>query len=277
MDINSKKNLSNNQIYLDYYDMLKKNKFDIHKFLKFYLNNYYIKYIKKSKFLPVDKFFYNVLYDKKFGYYNSTIPFGPQGDFVTSPNISNLFSEMIAIWIISTWELFGKPKKINVVELGPGDGSLVKVLIKVFKRFPEFNLAKRIYLFDESKLLKKFQKKNIKNSVKWIDDFNSIKGAPAIFFGNEFFDAIPIKQFKREKNILFERNFFLEKNNKISEIYKKASNKDAFDLFTISILVDMSVWNLNPKDFQMMIIFVYLGNLFGFFHLVSKSFRYLYK
>ena len=118
-----------------------------------------LKFFKKSKFLPVDKFFYNVLYDKKFGYYNSTNPFGPQGDFVTSPNISNLFSEMIAIWIISTWELFGKPKKINVVELGPGDGSLVKVLIEVFKRFPEFNLAKRIYLFDESKLLKKFQKK----------------------------------------------------------------------------------------------------------------------
>tara|TARA_B100001121_G_C18696527_1_gene625252 strand:- start:849 stop:1907 length:1059 start_codon:yes stop_codon:yes gene_type:complete len=185
-----------------------------------------LKFFKKSKFLPVDKFLYNVLYDKKFGYYNSTIPFGPQGDFVTSPNISNLFSEMIAIWIISTWELFGKPKKINVVELGPGDGSLVKVLIEVFKRFPEFNLAKRIYLFDESKLLKKLQKKNIKNSVKWIDDFNSIRGAPVIFFGNEFFDAIPIKQFKREKNILFERNFFLEKNNKISEIYKKASNKD---------------------------------------------------
>ena len=103
---------------------------------------------------------------------------------------------------------------------------MVKVLIEVFKRFPEFNLAKRIYLFDESKLLKKLQKKNIKNSVKWIDDFNSIRGAPVIFFGNEFFDAIPIKQFKREKNILFERNFFLEKNNKISEIYKKASNKD---------------------------------------------------
>ena len=121
-----------------------------------------LKFFKKSKFLPVDKFFYNVLYDKKFGYYNSTIPFGPQGDFVTSPNISNLFSEMIAIWIISTWELFGKPKKINVVELGPGDGSLVKVLIEVFKRFPEFNLAKRIYLFDESKLLKKFQKKKLK-------------------------------------------------------------------------------------------------------------------
>ena len=121
-----------------------------------------LKFFKKSKFLPVDKFFNNVLYDKKFGYYNSAIPFGPQGDFVTSPNISNLFSEMIAIWIISTWELFGKPKKINVVELGPGDGSLVKVLIEVFKRFPEFNLAKRIYLFDESKLLKKFQKKILK-------------------------------------------------------------------------------------------------------------------
>lgn len=185
-----------------------------------------LKFFKKSKFLPVDKFFYNVLYDKKFGYYNSTIPFGHQGDFVTSPNISNLFSEMIAIWIISTWELFGRPKKINIIELGPGDGSLVKILIKVFERFPEFNLAKRLYLFDESKLLRKFQKKNIKNSVKWINNFNSVKDAPVIFFGNEFFDAIPIKQFKREKNILFERNFFLNENNKILEIYKKASTKD---------------------------------------------------
>ena len=60
-------------------------------------------------------------------------------------------------------------------------------------------------------------KRNIKNSVKWINDFNCIKGAPVIF-GNEFFDAIPIKQFKREKNILFERNFFLEKTIKFRNI-----------------------------------------------------------
>ena len=66
---------------------------------------------------------------------------------------------MIAIWIISTWEFMGRPKNLNIVELGPGDGSLIKVLLNVFKNFPKFNLSKKIYLFELSKLLKKKQKK----------------------------------------------------------------------------------------------------------------------
>ena len=62
------------------------------------------KFFKNKKSLPVDKFLQNVLYDKKFGYYSSKIPFGEKGDFITAPTISNLFSELISIWIISTWE-----------------------------------------------------------------------------------------------------------------------------------------------------------------------------
>ena len=77
-------------------------------------------FFAKNKILPVDKFFENVLFDKKNGYYSSKIPFGLNGDFITAPGISSLFSEMIAIWFISTWEILGKPKKFNIVELGPG-------------------------------------------------------------------------------------------------------------------------------------------------------------
>ena len=65
-------------------------------------------------------------------------PFGKKGDFVTAPNISDIFSEIIGIWIISTWEKLKKPRRINLVELGPGDGSMAKILIRTFKRFPEF-------------------------------------------------------------------------------------------------------------------------------------------
>ena len=90
-----------------------------------------------SKALSVDEFFDRVLFDKKRGYYSSKIPFGSSGDFLTSPGISNVFSEIIGIWIISTWEIFGKPKNFNIVELGPGDGSLTKVLLKVFEKFSE--------------------------------------------------------------------------------------------------------------------------------------------
>ena len=95
-----------------------------------------LKFFKKKKSLPVDKFLQNVLYDKKFGYYSSQVPFGEKGDFITAPTISNLFSELISIWIISTWEKFGKPEKINIVELGPGDGSLIKILLDISKKFP---------------------------------------------------------------------------------------------------------------------------------------------
>ena len=180
-------------------------------------------FFKNSKILPVDKFFKNVLYDKKFGYYTSRIPFGKGGDFITSPKISNLFSEMIAIWIIACWESFGKPKNFNIVELGPGDGSLSSILIKSFKRFPEFNSIKKLFLYEESKYLQKIQKKKVCRDVKWINNFNKIKKGPVIFFGHEFFDAIPIKQFKKIKNSLYEKNYTLDKNLRIRQIFKKAS------------------------------------------------------
>ncbi len=186
-----------------------------------------LKFFKNSKKLPTDIFFQNVLYDKKIGYYNTKQPFGRTGDFITAPKISFLFSEMIAIWVISTWENFGKPKNVNIVELGPGDGSLTKVLIKVFKKFPNFNSAKKIYLYEDSDFLKKIQKKNLKNNnIKWINSFKKLKKGPIIFFGNEFFDAIPIKQFKRDKNLLLEKYYEIDKNYDISEKYYKAMKID---------------------------------------------------
>ena len=189
-------------------------------------------FFKGSKTISVDKFFQNVLYDKKVGYYHSQNPFGKKGDFTTSPIVSDLFSEIIAIWIITCWETFGKPKNFSIVELGPGDGSLTKILLRSFKKFPKFNLIKKIFLLEKSNFLKKIQKKRINDKdVKWINSLNEIKKGPIIFFGNEFLDALPIKQFKKINNSLFEKNFILKENYKIKEIFKKTS---AFDEKTIN-------------------------------------------
>jgi NADH dehydrogenase [ubiquinone] 1 alpha subcomplex assembly factor 7 len=197
-------------------------------------------FFNTSKAIPVDKFIENVLYNKKVGYYSSKIPFGKKGDFLTAPGISNLFSEIIGIWFVSTWDTLGRPKKFNIVELGPGDGSLTKILIKTFEQFPIFNKATNIFLYEKSNLLQKLQKKNINNlKVKWIKNFNNIKKGPVIFFGNEFFDAIPVKQFSRKKNLLLEKYYSLNNKNEINEIYKKASQKDVLQIKKFKILKNL--------------------------------------
>ncbi len=197
-------------------------------------------FFNNSKVLPVDQFIENVLYNKKSGYYSSKIPFGKKGDFLTAPGISNLFSEIIGIWIISTWNTLGRPKKFNIVELGPGDGSLTKILLKTFQQFSTFNQATNIFLYEKSNLLRKLQKKNINNlKVKWIKNFTSIKKGPIVFFGNEFFDAIPVKQFSHKRNLLLEKYYSLNKKNKIDEIYKKASGKYVSQIKKFKILKNL--------------------------------------
>ena len=202
------------------------------------------KFFGKSKSLPVDEFINNTLYDKKYGYYTSNNPFGKKGDFVTAPTISFLFSEMIAIWILDFWEKLEKPKKFNIVELGPGDGQLSAVLLKTFKKFPEFLKCTNIYLYEKSKKLKNLQKNNIQsNQVFWLSNLNKIRKGPTIFFGNEFFDAIPIKQYIKKNGTIYEKFFQLQsdltvktifvensnKDNKIIESYKKLDNRKIFE------------------------------------------------
>ena len=116
----------------------------------------------KNLNLPLDKFINLSLYDKKIGYYIKSNPFGSKGDFVTSPNISRLFSEMIAIWIISFWQSLGSPKKFNLVELGAGNGEMMKVLIESFKNFPIFFNSCEIFIHEKSLNLIKIQKKNLR-------------------------------------------------------------------------------------------------------------------
>ncbi len=182
---------------------------------------------KKNKLIPLDKFIQKILYEPNKGYYTKKIPFGRQGDFITAPTISNLFSEIICIWIVATWEKLGKPKKFNFVELGPGDGSLAKILVETIKKFPALGNSIQIYLYEKSDLLTKVQKKKLKGSkVKWIKNFNKIDNGPVIFFGNEFFDAIPIKQFLLENKKLLEKCYSIISSSKIEEIYRKANNVD---------------------------------------------------
>ena len=177
--------------------------------------NEIINILKRKKSIPLDKFIDISLYNKKFGYYMRKNPFGEKGDYITSPLVSNLFGEMIAIWCVAYWEHIGKPKKILIVEIGPGDGTLCKDLLDTFKNFKEFYNCIEIKLIEKSNKLKKIQKKKIKNKkVKWLNKINEINSGPIIFLCNEFFDALPIKQIYKKNNLFFEKYVALEKSKK---------------------------------------------------------------
>ncbi len=183
------------------------------------------KIFSKTKSMSLDLYLEKVLYDKSIGYYQKKNPFGIKGDYVTAPNISNIFCEMIAIWLVSFWENLKKPKDLNFVELGPGNGDFCLVLLKTLKNFPEAFDSINIMLYEKSERLKKIQKKRIvSQKVSWIKNLKKIKKGPVVFFGNEFLDALPIKQFKKINNIVFERYVDFKKN-RVNFIFKKAIKK----------------------------------------------------
>ena len=174
----------------------------------------------------IDNFINKALYDKKFGYYSKNNPFGKNGDFVTAPIITPLFTEIITVWIIAFWIKIGKPKKFSFVELGPGNGAFCKTFCKTLKSFPNFEHSVKIYLLERSQKLINIQKKSIDaKNVFWIKNLNQIKDGPVLFFGNEFFDSIPIKQFKLKKSDIYEKFILLEKGKFKKFIFKKKSKK----------------------------------------------------
>ena len=152
--------------------------------------------------------------------------FGKEGDFITAPNISRLFSEMIAIWILSFWKSLGSPKKFNLIELGAGNGEMMKVIIESFQNFPIFLKSCNFIIHEKSPSLIKVQKKKLyKRKITWISEIKKLKKIPTIFIANEFFDSLAIKQFRKKENLWFEKFVSLKNNNKPFFIEKKFNMK----------------------------------------------------
>ncbi len=190
----------------------------------------------KQKFnLPLDEYINLSLYDKKNGYYMKKNPFGKKGDFITAPNVSRLFSEMIAIWILSFWKALGSPKKFCLVELGAGNGEMMKIVIETFKKFPNFISSCEIFIYEKSPELIKIQKKKLKgNKINWLLNFDNLEKKPTLFIANEFFDSIAIKQFIKLQKSWFERfvnlndkkhAFFFDKKFNMKKYEKKINFK----------------------------------------------------
>ena len=191
--------------------------------------------LKKNLKLPLDKFINFSLYNKESGYYMKKNPFGKEGDFITAPNISRLFSEMVAIWTVSFWQSLGSPKKFNLIELGAGNGEMMKIILESFQNFPFLLKSCNFIIHEKSPSLVRIQKKKLNQyPITWVSRIEKLKEYPSLFLANEFFDSIPIKQFKKKENRWFEKYvkfkskksiFFFDKEVDIKKIEKNINFK----------------------------------------------------
>ena len=185
----------------------------------------------KEKITPIDKYIDEALYNKKSGYYMKANPFGEKGDYITAPNISILFSEIIAIWIVLFWKELKSPSKFNLVELGSGNGEMILQICKTLEKFPFIQKSCSISIFEKSSYLKKIQKKKLKKyKIRWLNHLTDLPNFPTIFIANEFFDALPINQYLKKNNKWYERKVqnkenktfkFLDVEINIKKIEKK--------------------------------------------------------
>jgi len=207
--------------------------------------------INRSSDLPLDEFIEFALYDKDFGYYMKKNPFGKEGDFITAPNITRLFSEIVAIWVITFWKSLGSPKRFNLVELGAGNGEMMKVVITTLKNFPEFFHNCMFLIHEKSELLTKQQKQNLQSeNVTWISDIKNINSFPTIFLANEFFDALPIKQFFKRKDKWVERFVNLKKIDKAEFKEQLVDITQIEQILKFAISKNQKIIEYSPSAFE---------------------------
>ncbi|MBD0271134.1 MAG: SAM-dependent methyltransferase, partial [Acetobacteraceae bacterium] len=132
-------------------------------------------------------------------YYAARDPFGRAGDFTTAPEISQAFGECLGLWAAVTWEAMGRPDPVLLVELGPGRGTLMADALRAAADVAApFRAALRVHLVEASPRLRDAQRARLGEAVAaWHDDFARVPPGPAIILANEFFDALPIRQFVR--------------------------------------------------------------------------------
>ena len=148
------------------------------------------------------------------GYYVGRDPFGSRGDFVTAPEISQMFGELIGICLAQAWIDQGKPPHIRIVELGPGRGTLMADLWRATTHVPGFHASATVHLVEISPILRGLQRGRVRHA-QWHDRLDQVPEGPLFLIANEFFDALPIRQFVRDGTVWRERVVGLDRDGRL--------------------------------------------------------------
>ncbi len=164
--------------------------------------------IRASGPITVADYMAACLADPEHGYYMQSEPFGRAGDFITAPEISQIFGELIGLWTIGVWEMLGSPNPFVLAELGPGRGTLMADVLRTGRVKPSFLTAASVHLVEMSPRLREVQQATLapsRHAVQWHARIDDIPRAPVIFVANEFFDALPVRQFQWQDGAWAER------------------------------------------------------------------------
>ncbi len=174
--------------------------------------------IEQSGSIPLAQYLHLCMADPTAGYYAANDSIGKAGDFITAPEVSQMFGELLGIWVIETWKGLGSPSPFTLAELGPGNGTMMSDIFRAAEVCEEFLAAAELVLVETSSRLIERQRRTIKPSRDpvWTDSIANIPDQPVIVLANELLDALPISQYVKKDGEWHERVVILAENDELA-------------------------------------------------------------
>jgi NADH dehydrogenase [ubiquinone] 1 alpha subcomplex assembly factor 7 len=169
--------------------------------------------------MPVGEYMALCLTDPTHGYYVTRDPLGQRGDFITAPEISQMFGELIGLWMAAVWKQMGEPENVRVIELGPGRGTMMNDSLRAAKVMPGFREAMVLHLVEISPALRAQQETTFKElpvPTSWYAALKDAPAGPAIVVANEFFDALAVNQAVKTERGWHERCIEIDAEGKLA-------------------------------------------------------------
>jgi NADH dehydrogenase [ubiquinone] 1 alpha subcomplex assembly factor 7 len=174
--------------------------------------------IKSAGPMPVWRYMELCLTHPEHGYYVSRDPLGREGDFITAPEVSQMFGELIGLWAASVWRSMGSPPQLNLIEIGPGHGTMMADALRALRVLPPMYQALDVHMVEINPVLREKQKATLSGArnIRWHQHIDEVPPGPAIILANEYFDVLPIHQMVRRESGWHERTVEITSDYKLS-------------------------------------------------------------
>src|SRR5689334_4039765 len=176
------------------------------------------KLIRSSGPMPVWRYMELCLMHSEYGYYVSRDPLGRDGDFTTSPEVSQMFGELLGLWAASVWKAMGSPPSLHLIELGPGRGTMMADALRALRVLPPLYQSLTVHLVEVNPVLREKQRAVLANArdITWHTSIDTVPDGPGIILANEYFDVLPVHQAVRRESGWHERCVDLDREGQLA-------------------------------------------------------------